>query len=495
MKKVFRFFLVIALALALTGLSYAENGSIISGMDPQAAYEDMLSLFKIGEYSEALTVIQENSLSELNFADSKNYEYYINAVQYMNEGEYGMARSLLDGLKELTFEDSETIWCYASARIAEEDKDYATAIELYGKCLSYRDSAKRKLDCEKMKNAQIEEQANDYFLEGQRRQDVELLKKALELYNELGAKGEANAKLCRENIESIEKELKYIESLDAYAKARQDKDLRTLTELEAYFSSLGNYKDSKKVVEDIADFIKNINRFISLNAISATSNSIALSWEDSSKDKCSYLISYAPVNNKTVQNAITSERTATIENLYPDTEYIINLTVENSPEHYASINVSTKAAESYVNQGFFIDRASVIGVNRSYLFLSTLEEIWTKNPKLMTYFENNHIQLEDAEMYAQPQSYIFSLSYRQDLPLNEEFSIHWILRSKTSGIYTTEPVTYSVLPKIGRLYISLDSLLTELYLNCDCYPEETLTMELYINDQLAGKGIVSLTQN
>lgn len=444
---------------------------------------------------------QERMLSchKLVKADDDVYtDIYLNALNYMDLGEFKYAATLFQILRAQApqFYYCEQMYNYCSGRDAENSGDYAAAIVFYQNAATYEHSWKRIAGClEKMAAAETQKEnarileADELYQRGVSRQDVETLKQARSRYDELGEK--AKAEQCTEQIALIENQQDYSSALAQYNTAAAAGNVSGLKLAASAFSALGTYSDSAAMVETINALIERLERKLSVTSTTADSSSITLAWSDSSAEACAYTVSWAPQHAPAATSFTTEARTCTLFGLLPGTAYEITVSPEGMPELAQKLTFSTTHASVYNENGFMLSSTSVYSVSRTSLKRLSLQAALESDS--VKVHDGNRITLEPVNMAFQPRVYVYYISYSlTEMPAGP-INYQLVLRTKSSGTYAGAVQEAQTLRyPVGRFYIELEPLLESLYTACGTWPEETCTVEMYINGQLAAKGTLAL---
>lgn len=490
MKATHRLFIIFtALMLAASMVSAGAEGLLLPGKGPLDAYEDLLAAFDLGDYDKARTILEEHQLDILNVRDARQYALYLDALDYMDNASYALAASLFESLarEKDGFRDSQTLYAYCAGRAAEAAGDYEAAVAHYKLSAAYGDSVSRMSACQVLQGNAQAEQARLLHQQGLALQDTALLEEALALYGTLG--DAAKVAQCRQDIQNMQKQISYNAAVAQYNEAVAARNPQALQMAASVFSALGDFGDSRAMVTSIQGLLQDWQRSLTVQSASATASSITLSWQDTSTDG-RYIIVWGPENMSAAGTLTTQETSCTLEDLLPGTAYTVAVADESNTSHRTAISISTGKADAYAAPGFFVSRASLISIRRSYLGIASLESLLANSPQVLVYPEDNRMVLNDAAVAAQDMTYCYTFSYRQSRKTDEPVTMQWLLRTKSAGVYASAVSSYDSLPENGRLFCELDPLLDQLYLQHGAWPAEACTVELYLGGQLAATGLL-----
>lgn len=425
-------------------------------------------------------------------------DIYLNALTYMENEEFKYAAMLFEILKNQApqFYYCEQMFNYCSGRDAEAAGNYMAAITFYQNAATYEHAWKRIEGClEKMNAAEDEKaaariaEADEMYQRGVSRQDADTLRQARALYDELGEKDKANR--CTEQIALIEKQQAYDAAMSQYNTAVATDNIAGLKLARSAFTALGDYADSKALVETITALVETMERKLSIASTTADSASITLSWSDTSADDCTYAITWATQNAPHTTTVTTTARQYTLTGLLPGTAYEITVAPENLPGLAQTITFSTMHAPVYTENGFQMSDASVYSVSRTILKRLSVEAAFTSAS--VQVHEGNRLTLEAVNMAFQPRVYAYYISYSLTDEPAGAVSHQLVLRTKSAGTYATDVTEGTTLnAPWGRFYLMLEPLLDSVYAACGEWPEETCTIEMYIDGCLAAKGTLTL---
>ena len=71
-------------------------------------------------------------------------------------------------------------------------------------------------------------------------------------------------------------------------------------------------------------------------------------------------------------------------------------------------------------------------------------------------------------------------------------TVRWLIRSQENGVVVSETEQYDGLPRTGDLELKMNPLLDALYANKNSWPALPCVVEVYINDHLAGEGMLTI---
>lgn len=482
------------LALAALLLLVTSTGALASGLlpgkGPMEAYEELVAAFELGDYAAARKILKENQLVELGIKDAREYSLYLNALDCMEKGSYALAANLFGSLTEdEIFRDSKVLHAYCSGRTAEASGDYAAAVEHYILSASYGDSVTRMSNCMALQDSSKVASADTLYQQGLSLQDMDLLEQALAMYVEIG--DVLKTTQCQQALLQLKKQQAYEKALQQYESALSEGNLQGMKSAAAAFTALGRYSDSAKYVELIQQQLSELQRVLTFMVKEVSSTGFKLQWTDSAPQGSQYTVSWVPVHGGEKGSLSTSELTAELTGLIPGTEYELALTASGTLQHQAVLSICTAPADAY-GSGFYISRAALIGVKRTYISLASLSSLLENKPQVLEYLPDNRIELADSALSAQSMVYCYAFTYCQDKQLQDPVDTFWVLRTKSAGVYASKSMTYDALPASGRLFIELDTVLDPLYQACHEWPREDCTIELYINGKLAAEGVLIL---
>jgi len=423
------------------------------------------------------------------------------ALDLMALENYFTAATLFKAIADLSpdFFYCEKMYHYCSGRVAENNADYAAAIEHYSHTLTYGDSRDRLVACSMKQEEATSRQANarilaadDLYQRGVSRKDEELLLQARSIYDELGENAKADQ--CTAQIERIEDQQDYDRALEQYRTAEAAGSVAGLKLAAASFEALDGYSDSAAMAAAIHTLIEKLERKLTITAATADTTGISLTWSDSSTAASTYIVSWSIQNVPQADTLSTTKLSCTLSGLLPGTVYEITICPDGLPELTQKVSCTTSHAPVYKENSFTISSLSVYSVSRISLKLRTLEEAMAMYNDVEIH-QDNRIALDPVHMAFQPRVYIYYVSYRMAAVPTEPVSYQLILRTPSAGTYAGvrhEDVT--IQHTTGCFYLELEPLLDAMYTTNGEWPQETCTVEMYINDQLAAKGTLTLGQ-
>jgi len=486
--------LIRVLAAIMTALllltSFAEGG-VIFGLGPDEAYTELTDAFDFSQYDEARKVLEEHpELLQMDYEDTAKYSTYLEALSYMDKGEFYVASQLFEGLKD--FRNSLTMAYYTAGRNAEKNGDYEQAEALYRECTTYADAKDRLIDCGKKKLDALEKEADSLYSAGVAEKKVSSLERAYEIYKSLGDSHAAMAQKCLEMIAAINLKAEYDDAVSDFIAAEKDGNEQRISELKTYFEGLGKYESSEEYVKRAASFLENLSRQFSIEALEVLESEITFVITDTASGKHEYEIAVSSVNAPAEEIYTVSEKSFTIANLVCGTDYKIRASVKDAEDFVSEISVKTKPAALFEENGFTVSKSYLLGLKRSYLNKRTFEEIWMGYANNFTRFDDYMLSPEDTFLKLQTTVYPYLVSYKADAAFEEPVSIRWVLRTKSAGIYVYDMTGETELAQSGIIYLYLENILDEIYTQMGAWPRESMTIELYINDMLAHQGYITI---
>ena len=464
--------------------------AIYTGMSKPDAYDKMVRQFELEEYEAAAQLIEEYELAESNYRDAKQYQQYCQAWIRMENGNVEEAALLLRGLKETNpkFYDCEAFYYYAEGRLAQQQKKYDAAMDDYAQAANFQDAAQRSLECRKLLEEQRRAQAQEYFTMGVEKQNTEALEQAAQLYRLLDdARMEA---LCNNTIVQIEDEKALQNAILAYESAVKQKNVDMLQESYRFFSSRSDEK-SRQLAKECKAEIDKLNRSVTAQVTNITVTGMEIQIQDTVSSSQVYKVVYGPVNNRPEEIKATG-KTVRLDGLLPDTEYSITITAEGLQDAPVILSAKTEKAQRYKENGFSVTRRRLMGIDDGFLQIKPLEEIWMQQPELVNLYEDYSLNLKNEILSYKPYSYFYRFTIVQAETADQPVTVRWIIRSQENGVVVSEEEQYDGLPQMGDLELKLNPMLDELYANKNSWPTLPCVVEVYINGQLAGEGMLTI---
>lgn len=493
MTKLSKLIRLLALALALTlPASALAQGLILPGEGPLEAYEDMLAAMDLGMYDRARELIATHQLVELNVRDARQYDLYLDALAYMDEGAWALAAVVFEGLGEegSGFLDSKVLSAYCAGRSAEATGDYEQAVAHYQEAASYGDAVSRMADCMSRQSTAKAATADALYQQGVTQQNETALTEAMKLYLELG--DQTKAALCQTAITQASQQKAYQEALALYTAASQTGNVQDLQRAEAAFTALGNYSNSAELAAAIRSRISDATRALTLTLIASSATTLQLQLTDSAPAGAGYTITYAPKGTPSSATLTVTGPEIKLTGLLPDTAYVICARAAGSALQ-AETTAATSRAPAYTAQGFTLRHTTLLGLKRSYLSISPMETLLLSNPNIFSYRTDLTMPLTGAALSAQTTAWYYCFSYQQKAA-SGPVTMQWVLRAGDMGVYATEPQRCDQLPADARLYTDLELLLDPLFRDHGAWPEETCTVELLLDGCLAATGTLTITR-
>ena len=464
--------------------------AIYTGMSKPDAYEKMVRQFELKEYEAAAQLIEEYGLAESDYRDAKLYQHYCGVGVCMENGNVEEAVLLLRGLKETNpkFYDCEAFYYYAEGRLAQQQKKYEAAMEHYAKAAHFRDAAQRSLDCRQLLEDQRRAQAEEYFTLGVETKNTDALQQAAQLYSLLDDAGmEA---LCRDAIVQIEDEKALENAILVFESAVKQKNVDMLQESYRFFSSRTDEK-SQELAKQCKAEIDKINRSMTAQVTGTSVTGLDILIQDTMSSSQTYTVVYGPVNNQPVQMQVT-EKTVRLEGLLPDTEYSITIAAEGLQDTPVTLMGKTEKAKPYSENGFSVTRRRLMGIDDGFLQIKTLEEIWMQQPEIVDLYDDYSLNLKNEILSYKPYSYYYRFTIQQTEATTQPVTVRWLIRSQENGVVVSETEQYDGLPRTGDLELKMNPLLDALYANKNSWPALPCVVEVYINDHLAGEGMLTI---
>lgn len=484
-----RWVCVLLVLLCCSQTAFAEM-AIYTGLSVPDAYEKMVRQFELQQYEEAAKLIEEHALAEKNYRNAKLYRQYCQARAGVDNGRLEEAVLLLQGLKEADpkFYDCEAFYYYAEGRLAQQQEKYEAAMEYYAKAATFQDASQRSLECRQLMEKQRRALAEQYFKTGVENQNTDELQKAAQLFELLD--DVQMAALCNNAIAQLQDEKALQNAILAYESALKQQNVDMLQESYRFFSARTDEKSRELAARCKAEIDK-INRSVTAVVKQATATGMEIGIQDTMNAAAVYTVAYGPVNNKPIEMQVT-DKTVLLEGLLPDTEYRITITAADLQDAPVTLTGKTEKAKAYEADGFSVTRRRLMGIDDGFLEIKTLEEIWMTQPEIVDLYDDYTLSLRNEILSYKPYSYYYRFSIRQNGATTQPVTVRWIIRSQDNGVVVSQAEQYAGLPRTGDLELKINQLLDELYANKNSWPSQPCVVEVYINDQLAGEGMLTI---
>lgn len=486
--------LIFLLIILLACLSTFADGTIYSGVEVRTAYEWLVDAVNAEDFEDARKILAESGLKDNPLYQTKEYILYLNAITFMQEENFADAKVIFEGLSILQtpFLNSRLYAAYCSGRVSESSSDYQAAILYYQNSITYDDSAERLKKCAELYDQAKLFEVQTLYERALAQNDVTKLQQAYEGYLELG--NTEFAEKCKNAIDTLNKQSSYEIALMQYREAVDAGSIPGLSAAAVAFEALGDYEDSLALVISINNQIKTLQRKLAWIKTEVDVSSVTLFWVDNGEQTSEYLVEWAPVNNKKQTNALTAQTTLTLTDLIPDTDYYIRVSVSGMSQLVMETTIKTNKAENYANEAFTVINTYAAGMRRRHMEIESMATLLKTKANALTYPENNAMLLEDADPLLQKTAYGFVVSYKQNTETVGPFTQKWVLRTKDNGVYSHTTDDLASLAVSGYEVYMLDELLSMLYIDQGIWPQDTFTLEWYIDGMLASRGSMSIVQ-
>lgn len=434
MKKTLIVILCGILCLLIFSAAFAEIVMIDTSTSNN--YDIMITYFILGEkdgdFIEAIKVY-ETDPELAQYADAAKYYHYMKARMALNNNELEDAAFWFNQLG--SFLDSNAYYDYSEGRINEANGLFIEAITCY-------------------------------------RSASEIL--SLDIFNRI--------ENCQPFVEQEQKENDYINAVTLYEDAQKNSNVDQMTQSRNAFSLLGSYKDSEKYLSQCDEWIRALNRTITLSS-ELTPEGILLTWQDTDSSH-GYTVSYSVDGFTVGKPEVLHESTQyLIEYILPDSVYAITLQDSDNPDVFAVTQVQTPAAEPFRSAEYIYKDAAFVGVPTVYNAVSQLsaEDIIRSNPSLLTQWQDNILSATD--LYRNDLYFKIAFSSAKGT-VTEHLDISFVIHSAGHGQFKSETFHYDAVRSINYfdLYVPVGSFLTAMEETFGRLQPDIYESRLYCND-------------
>lgn len=423
-------FMVLFLLLTVSFGTLADG--VIEGREPNELYKELCADFVLGEYEAGIALYESNPALE-DYSDALSYYRYMKASTDMNAGSFSNAALLFESIKD--FKNSKQMDSYCRGRIAEQEGDFAEAIDCYSECTGVSDALTRLSD-------------------------------------------------CNEKYEALLLENRYADACKAYEEAVAQGDYAAVKACRAEFDALGGYKDSRAYIALCDSWIAEADRTLTVS-VQVTEDGATVVWADSEPGH-TYTLTYSAEGSRSGTELYPVKTSPVLlEDLIPGTSYTLILKDAEHPGVSVKTAFAALPAASGTPEGIRVTRISLAGVPRMYTDtgLATAETIFSSYPTLVEYPDKNEI---DSDWLLANEPYAV-LSFRQDLSEKKTVQTAHILRFSSGGVFSKagEPAELSAGKGEFMLLTALDELLTMAEKELGALPKDDYVLEILMDGKLS----------
>lgn len=222
-----------------------------------------------------------------------------------------------------------------------------------------------------------------------------------------------------------------------------------------------------------------------LTTSQTASTAVTATWADKGIGPWQLWVSPSGRATGTPMESSSNERTATIDDLIPTTEYLI--AVQGNDASTVDTTVKTLAAQPFTEHSTEISSIGLYQYDKSLLESMEVSGIASNLDTLATeVLPGEAIHLPNSPVASHDQDYLLVYTFTCDQTENEkDYHIQTVLRQDDTRIYLdSRHLTRDGAKYVTSYYQALHGLLDEMYLENGRWPTENMAVEVYINGGL-----------